>query len=214
MSCFPFFMEIGGRPALIAGGGTVALRKIEKLLPYGVRLTVVAPDISAEIAALPGLRLLRRPFRPEDLEGMAFAIAATADREVNQRIAALCRERSILVNVVDDPADCTFLFPALVKRGELSIGISSGGASPSAAVYLKDRIAELLSDHIEDILDFLRDVRPRVKSALPGEAARARAFDALFRRCLEEGRGLTTLEIEDCLGFDLPVGEKEEAAWK
>lgn len=213
MSCFPFFMEIGGRPALIAGGGTVALRKIEKLLPYGPRLTVAAPDISAEIEALPGLRLLRRSFRPGDLEGMAFAIAATADREVNRRIAALCRARSIPVNVVDDPAACTFLFPALVKRGELSIGISSGGASPSAAVFVKDRVEALLPDHIEDILDFLKAVRPGVKVALPEEEVRARAFAALFRRCLEEGRGLTAPEIEDCLGFALPAGE-EESAWK
>ena len=213
MSCFPFFMEIGGRPALIAGGGTVALRKIEKLLPYGPRLTVAAPDISAEIEALPGLRLLRRPFRPGDLEGMAFAIAATADREVNRRIAALCRARSIPVNVVDDPAACTFLFPALVKRGELSIGISSGGASPSAAVFVKDRVEALLPDHIEDILDCLKAVRPGVKAALPEEEVRARAFAALFRRCLEEGRGLTAPEIEDCLGFALPAGE-EESAWK
>lgn len=213
MSCFPFFMEIGGRPALIAGGGTVALRKIEKLLPYGPRLTVAAPDISAEIEALPGLRLLRRPFRPGDLEGMAFAVAATADREVNRRIAALCRARSIPVNVVDDPAACTFLFPALVKRGELSIGISSGGASPSAAVFVKDRVEALLPDHIEDILDFLKAVRPGVKAALPEEEVRARAFAALFRRCLEEGRGLTAPEIEDCLGFALPAGE-EESAWK
>lgn len=214
MSCFPFFMEIGNRPALIAGGGTVALRKIEKLLPYGPRLTVVSPAIAEEIAALPGLRLLRRPFQPEDLEGMAFAIAATADREVNHRIAALCRERSILVNVVDDPAACTFLFPALVKRGELSIGISSGGASPSAAIHFKEQIAGLLPDDLESILGFLKAVRPGIKAALPEEAARARAFDALFRRCLKEGRGLTAPEIEDCLGFALPAGEQEEAAWK
>lgn len=213
MSCFPFFMEIGGRPALIAGGGRTALRKIEKLLPYGPRLTVAAPDISADIAALPGLRLLRRPFCPEDLEGMAFAVAATGERRVNRRIAALCRAQNIPVNVVDDPAACTFLFPALVKRGELSIGISSGGASPSAAVFIRDRVEELLPDHIEDILDFLKAVRPGVKAALPEEEARARAFAALFRRCLEEGRPLTVPETEDCLGFALPAGEGA-SAWK
>lgn len=208
MSCFPFFIELSGRPGLIAGGGTVALRKIEKLLPYGPQLTVAAPDIAEEIAALPGLRLLRRTFRPEDLEGMVFAIAATADREVNHRIAALCRERGILVNVVDDPEACTFLFPALVKRGDLSVGISSGGASPSAAIYLRKQIAALLPDHLEDMLNMLKAARPGIKAALPDEADRARAFDALFRRCLEAGRGLTEAEIEDCL---CPLrGEKEE----
>ena len=67
MSYFPFFMEMEGRPGLIVGGGTVACRKVEKLLPYGPRLTVVAPENAPEIAAVKGLTLLRRPFRPEDL---------------------------------------------------------------------------------------------------------------------------------------------------
>lgn len=197
MSCFPFFIEIEGRPALIIGGGTVALRKIEKLLPYGPRLTVVAPEVSKEIAALPGLRILRRPFQPEDLEGMMFVIAAASNREVNRQAAALCRERGVLINAVDDPAACTFLFPALVKRGGLSVGISSGGASPSMAIYLKEQIAALLPGRLEDILDFLKAVRPRLKAALPEETARAAAFRALFQRCMEEGRGLTAAELED-----------------
>lgn len=210
MSGFPFFIEIKDRPALIVGGGTVALRKIEKLLPYGPRLTVTAPEITEEIAALPGLLLHRRPFRPRDLDGMTFVIAAASDRDVNRQVSALCRERGILVNVVDDPEGCTFLFPALVKRGELSIGISSGGASPSAVIYLKEQIAAALPEHLEAVLDFLKEVRPRIKAALPEEGARARAYAALFRRCAEEGRGLTAGETEDCLGFPLPAGRGEE----
>lgn len=213
MSCFPFFMELEGRNALIAGGGTVALRKIEKLLPYGPRLTVAAPVIAEEIAALPGLRLLRRPFQPQDLTGMAFAIAATADPAVNRRIAALCRERGILVNVVDDPEACTFLFPALVKRGELSIGVSSGGASPTAAAYLREQIEALLPDCLEDVLDFLKALRPGVKALLPEGPVRSEAFAALFRRCLEAGRPLTPAETEACLGLALPA-EERKAVWK
>ncbi len=199
MSCFPFFMDIGGKPALVAGGGTVALRKIEKLLPYGPHLTVVAPVIAEEIAALPGLRILHRPFQAEDLEGMAFVIAATAERKTNRQIASLCHRRGILVNVVDDPAACTFLFPALVKRGELSVGVSTGGASPSAAIYLKEQIETLLPGNLEEILNFLKDIRPTVQAALPEEDQRSQALSLLFRRCLERGRGLTERETEDCL---------------
>lgn len=209
MSCFPFFMEIGGSPALIVGGGKVALRKIEKLLPYGPRLTVAAPEIAAEIAALPGLVLLRRPFREEDLEGMVFAVAATGDRVLNRRVADLCREKRIPVNVVDDPEACTFLFPALVKQGRLSVGISSAGSSPSAAIWLKEQITALLPERLEEILDYLGSIRPAVKAALPEEADRAGAFSALFSRCRELGRPLTAGEAEACLGVPLPMPEQE-----
>ena len=97
MAYFPFFMDIAGADGLVAGGGAVALRKVEKLLPYGPRLTVVAPDICPELEGVPGLALCRRAFRPGDIEGRAFVIAATGDREVNGALARLCRERSIPV---------------------------------------------------------------------------------------------------------------------
>lgn len=194
MPYFPFFVDIENRPALIVGGGTVALRKVQKLLPYCPRLTVVAPEITAELAALSDVTFLRRPFRPEDLEGMDFVIAATSNRELNREIAALCRERRIPVNAVDDRGACTFLFPCLVQRGALSVGISTGGASPTAAIWLKEQVAELLPEHLEDILDYLEAIRPRLKNALPSERRRAAAFSALFQVCLEKGRPLTTAE--------------------
>lgn len=133
MGYFPFFVQLQHVPGLIVGGGTVALRKAEKLLPYGPKLTVVAPDICPELAALPSLTLVRRPFRGEDVGRMAFVIAASGDRALNHRVARLCREKGIPVNVVDDKEACSFLFPALVKRGELSVGISSAIAIPAAA---------------------------------------------------------------------------------
>lgn len=144
MAYFPFFVDLTGQRGLIAGGGTVALRKAEKLIPYGPALTVAAPDLLPGFEALPGLTLLRRPFTPRLLEGMRFVIAATGDPALNHRIAALCRERGVLVNVVDDRDWCTFLFPALVREGPLSVGISTGGASPTGAVWVKERLEGLL----------------------------------------------------------------------
>lgn len=197
MSYFPFFMEMEGRPGLIVGGGTVACRKVEKLLPYGPRLTVVAPEIAPEIAAVKGLTLLRRPFRPEDLEGMAFVISAAPP--VNRQVAELCRERHLPVNVVDDRELCTFLFPALVKRGSLSVGISTGGASPTAAIYLKEQIAALLPENFEELLAFLDSLRPMLKAEIPEEARRAKAFSRLFRSCMAAERPLTSQEVRAIL---------------
>lgn len=95
MAYFPFFVDLSGRRGLVAGGGAVAARKVEKLLPYGPQLTVVAPRISAGIARQAGVTLVERPFYPGDLDGCDFAVAATGCRETNARIAALCRARSI-----------------------------------------------------------------------------------------------------------------------
>ena len=199
MGYFPFFIQLQDAPGLIVGGGTVALRKAEKLLPYGPSLTVVAPEIGPELAALPGLALEYRPFRPEDVEGMAFVIAAAGDRELNHRVARLCREKGVPVNVVDDREACSFLFPALVKRGELSVGISTGGSSPTAAVWLKEQIAALLPQGLEDILTWLEEQRPLLKARWPEERVRARGFSALFSACLAAGRPLTGAEREQCL---------------
>ena len=136
MSYFPFFMDLEGREGLVIGGGSVALRKVEKLRPYGAKLTVIAPKILPELKKTEEISCMEIPFTPTALEGKMFVIAASDDPEVNHEAALLCRERGILVNVVDDKEECSFLFPALVKRGELSVGISTGGASPSAAVYV------------------------------------------------------------------------------
>ena len=186
MGYFPFFMDLEGREGLVVGGGAVALRKLQKLLPYGPRLTVAAPELLAEIEALPGLTRLRRSFAPAMLEGKGFVIAATDDREVNRGIAALCRERGIPVNAVDDKEQCTFLFPALVKRGYLTVGVSTAGASPSAAAWVGRRVSERLPEDFGELLDYLASLRPMVQKRVAAEN-RAAVFARLFSDCMEEG---------------------------
>lgn len=183
------------------GGGTVALRKAEKLLPYGPELTVVAPEPVPALTALP-VTLERRRFRETDLEGAGFVIAATDDREENHRISALCRGQNIPVNAVDDREACSFLFPALVRRGNLSVGISTGGSSPTAAVWLKEQIEGLLPEHTEEILTWLEGQRPMLKERLPHQRERAACFARLFAACLALGRPLTEQERERELGED------------
>ena len=186
MGYFPFFVDLEGREGLVVGGGAVALRKLQKLLPYGPRLTVAAPELLAEIEALPGLTRLRRSFAPAMLEGKGFVIAATDDREVNRGIAALCRERGIPVNAVDDKEQCTFLFPALVTRGDLTVGVSTAGASPSAAAGVGRRVSERLPEDFGELLDDLASLRPMVRKRV-AEENRAAVFARLFSACMEEG---------------------------
>lgn len=199
MAYFPFFVELDGQEGLIVGGSTVAQRKIEKLLPYGSRLTVCAPDISRSIRAIPGLSLVERAFTPELLEGRAFVIAATDDPELNHHISRLCRERRVPVNVVDDRDYCSFLFPALVKRGSLSVGISTGGASPTGAIYLKKQIDAMIPERFGELLDWLDSTRGWAKEVLPGEAARSRFFAVLFAAGMERGGPLGREETEAIL---------------
>ena len=199
MAYFPFFVDLEGQRGLIVGGGTVALRKAEKLLPYGPALTVVAPEPVSELAALP-VELTRREFQPEDLDRADFVIAATDNEEENHRISALCQGRKIPVNVVDDKEACSFLFPALVRRGNLSVGVSTGGSSPTAAIWLKEQIEGLLPEQTEEILTWLEVQRPLLKERLPDQRARAACFARLFAACLALGRPLTEQERE--LGED------------
>lgn len=199
MAYFPFFMELKDRKGLIVGGGTVALRKIQKLLPFGPVLTVIAPEFALELREIPGLILRQRPFDPADVhKNLTFVIAATDDPEENHKIAALCREFGIPVNVVDDPQSCTFLFPALVQEGKLTVGISTAGASPTAAVRLKEEIGSLLPEGYGDTLDFLEEIRPVVKARLP-EEEQAGALRRLCDGCLTRGGALSETEISEIL---------------
>ena len=185
MPLFPMFVDLKDKTVLIAGGGSVALRKLQKLTPYGVSPTVVAPDILPELAAVPGVKLHRRTFRPSDLRPRpVLVIAATNDRKVNRYISMLCKKRHIPVNVADDPALCSFVFPALVQRGEFSAGISTGGASPTAAVYFKERLTELLPENLEELLVWLRSKRQAIKASIPEPERRAAFLRRLFDACI------------------------------
>lgn len=198
---FPLFISLAGSPCLLVGGGRVALRKAEKLLPFGPALTVVAPMIEPALAALPGVTLYPRRYQPADLDGQRLVIAATGDKGVDHAISAACRARGIPVNVVDDPAACTFFFPALVGQGALSVGISTGGASPTAAQWVKRQIKGVLPDHLDEILVWLEGERPAIKADLADrpEAVRARVFAALFEGALAVGRPLRQAERDEII---------------
>ena len=207
MAYFPFFVDLEGKHGLIVGGGAVALRKAQKLLPYGPRLTVVAPKLKAEFWELYGVEFLRRPFAVTDLDGCAFAVAATDDRELNHRIAELCKKQHIPVNVADSREDSTFLFPALLRRWELSVGVSASGAAPAAAAWTRDRFDQILPDRLEDILQYLENIRELLRQAVPDGETRRRLLAVLAADCMEAGRPLTEEELHQRLA-DAERGER------
>lgn len=196
MPYFPLFIDLKDCPCLIVGGGRVAYRKAEKLRPYGPKITLISPEFCPELEKMADVVRLRRSFENGDIQGMALVIAATDDDSLNRRISELCRTENIPVNVVDDRENCTFLFPCLVQKGELSVGISTGGASPTAAVWLKEQIGDLLPTGFDAILVWLEGLRPRFKAEIPEEARRASLFSAAFRACLEKGSPLSAQELE------------------
>lgn len=197
MPYFPMFVDLKDQIVLIAGGGKVALRKLQKLAPFGPSPTVIAPDILPELAALAGVKLCRRAFRPSDLRPRpALVIAATDDREVNRRIFELCRKRRIPVNVADDPALCSFVFPALIQEGDFSAGITTGGASPAASAYFKEQLSELLPENLAEILSWLKLNRQTLQTSIPEQAERTAVFRRLFEACMEKGAPLTKEELE------------------
>ena len=195
MSYFPFFMEIKDEKCLVAGGGMVAFRKIEKLLPFGVDITVVSPAFCSEIEEMDGITRIRRKFEKEDINGMLFVIGATDDENVNAEISALCREKNIPVNIVDDPAKCTFFFPALVKRGEFVAGFSTGGGSPLAAQYIRKKVEDAVPEGFDKVVEVLSSVREQVKAEIPDIRKRERVFKEIFALALEKEGKITEEEM-------------------
>lgn len=211
MPYFPIFIDLKDKPVLIVGGGTVASRKLRKLSPYGANATIVAPDILPEIAGYPGIKLKRKHFEASDLRPRpSLVIAATDNREANRRISRLCRKRHIPVNVADEPALCSFLFPALVQKGSFSAGISTGGASPTAAAYFKERVQELLPEGLEELLAWLESLRPLVKASVPEQHKRGAILRNLFESGIAKGAPLTQEETEKYIAYEPSNGTVAE----
>ena len=187
MAYFPMFVDLTGKNVLVIGGGAVALRKCEKLLPFGCEITAAAGRFLPGFISLPGVKLIFRAVEEGDLEGRDMVIAATDDKSVNRYLAEECRRRRIPVNVVDDEKSCDFLFPALVMRGRLSAGFCTGGASPTASAHFAHEFEESLPDGIEEILEFMAGIRRRVIDYVPDQRRRARIFALLFAAAVEAG---------------------------
>jgi len=176
---YPIVLDLAGRRAVVVGGGRVALRKARALAEAGARVTAVAPAFLPKFAEEEGIERVEAPYAAEHLDGAALAIAATDDAAVNRRVADDARAAGVLVNVVDVPEECDFIVPAQVRRGDLLVAVTTGGAAPSLSRRLRERLEAEFGPEWEAYLEALRAVRERVMAEGHPPEVRRRLFERL-----------------------------------
>lgn len=144
MPDYPISLQLKDRLCVVVGGGPVAFRKACGLLEAGARVRLIASELTVHVEALAAAEVITRPYLTGDLEGAYLAFAATDDRQVNIEIVREARQRGILVSVADAPEAGDFAVPALLRRGDLTVAVSTAGTSPALAALLRDRVAEQL----------------------------------------------------------------------
>ena len=203
MSYFPVFTDLNNKKIIICGGGTHALEKARKLLPFGAEITVISEKICDEINKIPKVKKLNRSFCEEDLSPRPTFVIAACDRAENERIAALCRKNNVPLNAVDMQDLCDFIFPCVISRGKLCIGISTGGASPAAAVAIKNSVSDSLPDRTEEILDWLAVKRQNVRDEIHDSKLRNKILRIMAEKSLALNRILTDDDLtslkNDCI---------------
>jgi siroheme synthase-like protein len=199
---YPVLLDLAGRPCLVVGGGSVALGKVRGLLAVDARVTVVAPEVLDEIAELDGVTLVRRAYASGDLAGQRLAIAATDDRAVNHQVFLDGEAAGVWVNSADDPANCAFTLPAVVRRGPITVAVSTGGHSPALSSWLRDRLGTELGPEYEVLLQLLAERREALRSeGVPTEGLSwQQALDSGMLDLVREGRVAEARELlQACL---------------
>ncbi len=183
MRYYPVFLDLRDRPVLLVGGGAVALRKSELLRRAGARVRIVAPEVDVTLVALANagsLEISQREFAPSDVGDAAFVIAATDDAVVNAQVAEAARRRNVPVNVVDAPALCTAILPAVVDRDPVLVAIGTEGNAPVLARRLRERIETLLEPSIGALAMLCASWRERVRARLPSIPLRRAFFEQVI----------------------------------
>ncbi len=207
MAYFPMFVDMTERECLIVGGGNVAYRKVMVMLDFGAKVTVVAEDICDELRKLTiddtasegktdsytankenRITFIKRRFKRKDCDGMEMVIAATDDNALNHEIAEYCKAKGIMVNAVDQKADCSFIFPSYIKEKNLVAAFSSSGNSPVLTQYLKGKEQEILTPFLGELNEYMGHIREKVIAEYDTEAERKRVFKEILCAAIDNGR--------------------------
>lgn len=159
----PVGLRVEGKAVLVVGAGPIAARKAAAYLDQGALVTVVAPRHSAQMDALAVARRHHRRFRADDLDGQWFVVAATGDPAVDGAVFAEAEARRIWCNAADDPVHCSAILPAVLRRGDLTLTVSTGGLSPATASWLRRRLESILTDDTLAVLHVATRVRTRLR---------------------------------------------------
>ena len=158
---FPVNLNLHGRPVLVVGGGRIAYRKVEQLLMADAEVTVLSPMFVDEFHSLP-VTLVQREYASGDIDAFRLVITATGNTPVNQQIFDECEAKGIWINSADDPDRCAFTLPAALRRGDLMVTVSTGGASPALASWLRSHLELSIVPEFEEVVSRLAIERARI----------------------------------------------------
>ena len=183
MMTLPINLAIRGKCVVVVGGGNVAARKVALLQECGAVITVVSPEFTPALAGMEGICRVCRCYQRTDLDGCSLVISATNVENVNRQVWEDATAAGLLINVVDSPEHCTVAFPAVIRRGDLTVAISTGGASPALAAQVRRMLEDVLGEEYGHHLGLLAEMRLAVKAS--GLTGPERAL--LLRRMAEPG---------------------------
>lgn len=218
MEYYPVFLALEGKPCLVVGGGAVALGKVSGLLRAGARVTVVSPTLRPELLELleqGRIRHSAREYEARDIEGMTLVMVATDDGAVNRQVATDCRAGGVWVNASDDPPNCDFILPSVIRKGQVTVAASTAGASPALARRLREELEVYLSDDFEPLADLLAEMRQELRARRVTVDAETwqRAIDGQLRALLAQRRyGQARAYLLARLGVELQPLPGEPAA--
>lgn len=197
MSYFPMFVDMKDKKCLVVGGGNVAYRKIVHMKNFEALITVVSPEIMSEINDIKDISIIEKSFEESGvaLGDYDVVISATNNSELNHTISQECQKLKIPVNVVDCPSECSFIFPAYIKQGDVVAAFSSGGKGPVITQYLKKENEDVVTEWLGEIADFIGSKRDKVKEIVPTEKGRKKVYKKILEVGLEEKRLMSEEEI-------------------
>jgi precorrin-2 dehydrogenase/sirohydrochlorin ferrochelatase len=181
-------LNLVNKKCLVVGGGRVAERKVKSLLDCKAEVVVVSPEVTAGLKQLAEDGIINyraREYTVDDLNGVFIAISATNCQELNRRVAGDCFARNIPINAVDDPEYCSFIVPAIVRRGDLTISISTGGKSPALAKKIRQELEQQYGNEYATLLQYLGRIREQVLEKVPDQEQREKVFRCLVENHLE-----------------------------
>ena len=189
MDYFPIFLRLQNKPCLVVGGGAIAARKIELLIKADADITIIAPEISAAVTTLHKrypINIQQRLFDNEDVKKYQLIVCATNQPEINQMVADAAAQYDKLVNVVDNPALCNFIFPAIIDRSPVVAAVSSGGKAPVLARLLRARLESHIPAGYGHLAQFAGKYRSLVKQHIQQPAARRIFWEQVFQGTIAE----------------------------
>jgi precorrin-2 dehydrogenase/sirohydrochlorin ferrochelatase len=179
MSYYPIFTDLKGKKVIVVGGGIVAQRKIETLLEYGAVVGVIARDLTPSLNGYvkeERVKLLGQKFKDSHLNGVFMVMAATDNHTLNHQISLSARKRGLFINAVDQPSECNFIVPSILRRGDLLIAISTSGKSPALAKKIREDLEKQYGNEYEILLILMGRLRKEILSRGLSQDENSRMF--------------------------------------